>query len=162
MKAVLIKWSCVVFYLTGEGNWKCWCISKITYGDAICWYFVLGFKEGQKSLSNQRLLSLYAILFSWDAFILYLILLGISNIAKRERNKAAKQLDALMKVCPEFICYLFCFNTCTLNTQIKADIFRNWQFHWETTLQIFLIENVCTLMNGLLLSWHLGMETMKR
>lgn len=54
---------------------------------------------------------------------------GISNIAKRERNKAAKQLDALMKVCPDFICYLFCINTCTLNTQIKADIFRNWQFH---------------------------------
>jgi hypothetical protein len=29
---------------------------------------------------------------------LQIILLGIANIAKRERNKAAKQLDTLMKV----------------------------------------------------------------
>lgn len=36
---------------------------------------------------------------------------GIANIAKRERNKGAKQLDALMKVSPIYCCFADCVHS---------------------------------------------------
>jgi hypothetical protein len=99
-----------------EKTWNCWCISKDTNGNACNWYTYVGTKEIKKCAtykgyeSSYHLSSHFALksedhslnlLFQHQTFALWSACnVGIANIAKRERNKGAKQLDALMKVSP--------------------------------------------------------------
>ena len=104
-------------------TWDSWCISKNTNGDACNWYTYVRTKEIKKCATNKgydspyHLSSHFALksedhslnlLFQHQTFALWSACnVGIANIAKRERNKGAKQLDALMKV--SLFVFLLCW-----------------------------------------------------
>ena len=56
-------------------------------------------KARRISPSKGRLKSQFFQFYLKPGLLIFIFLSGITNIAKREKNKAAKHIDALMKVC---------------------------------------------------------------
>jgi hypothetical protein len=157
-------------------TWDSWCISKNTNGDACNWYTNVCTEEIKKCATNKgydspyHLSSHFAlksedhslnIWFQRQMFALWSACnVGIANIAKRERNKGAKQLDALMKVSPLYCCFVDSVHSFWL---LRVPTFvRNFQYHWEHTQKTSLRGEIYILMRGLSLSWLLGRVIMSR
>jgi hypothetical protein len=90
----------------------------------------------------------YHIMFDIPKFALWSICpAGITNIAKRERNKGAKQLDALMKV--NHLCCVHANANSSTGLPKTDFFFRNFLCHWERTRRTFLGGEICILMRDL-------------